>query len=328
MASDGGGFGRIQQKIRIEAKELRRGSRQMRPGAAVGEQHAGSIEGASPAQIAMGSQTLRSFIDPPQNAEQGFWPGVGDKKPRNARWKELTKPAGGDHKGRLELVSWRPQAAGLDNAGDLHAPSAFAQAGGGAASFRDQQASLKAHLPLALLLVALTTLALLFALTRSVLLPLKALLLNLLTLSAAFGVLVLIFQDGHLEGLLGFESQGALESTQPILLFALAFGLATDYGVFLLSRIKEARDAGETNREAIALGVARTGRIVTAAMLLFCVAIGAFATSRIVFIKELAVGTGIAVFLDATLVRALLVPSLMALLGEWNWWAPSLRRKP
>ena len=200
--------------------------------------------------------------------------------------------------------------------------------GGAAASFRDQQASLKAHLPLALLLVALTTLALLFALTHSVLLPLKALLLNLLTLSAAFGALVLIFQDGHLEGLLGFESQGALESTQPILLFALAFGLATDYGVFLLSRIKEARDAGETNREAVALGVERTGRIVTAAMLLFCVAIGAFATSRIVFIKELAVGTGIAVFLDATLVRALLVPSLMALLGEWNWWAPSLRRKP
>ncbi len=198
--------------------------------------------------------------------------------------------------------------------------------GGGAASFRDQQASLKAHLPLALLLVALTTLALLFALTRSVLLPLKALLLNLLTLSAAFGALVLIFQDGHLEGLLGFESQGALESTQPILLFALAFGLATDYGVFLLSRIKEAHDAGETNREAVALGVERTGRIVTAAMLLFCVAIGAFATSRIVFIKELAVGTGIAVFLDATLVRALLVPSLMALLGDWNWWAPTLRR--
>ena len=208
----------------------------------------------------------------------------------------------------------------------LEAPFPVA-VGGGAASFRDQQSSLKAHLPLALLLVALTTLALLFALTRSVLLPLKALLLNLLTLSAAFGVLVLIFQDGHLEGLLRFESQGALESTQPILLFALAFGLATDYGVFLLSRIKEARDAGEENSEAIALGVERTGRIVTAAMLLFCVAIGAFATSRIVFIKELAVGTGIAVFLDATLVRALLVPSLMALLGEWNWWAPTLRRR-
>jgi RND superfamily putative drug exporter len=145
---------------------------------------------------------------------------------------------------------------------------------------------------------------------------------NTLSLSAAFGLLVLIFQDGRLQGLLSYSSQGALESTQPILLFAIAFGLSTDYGVLLLGRIKEAHDAGTPNREAVALGVERTGRLITAAALLFCVAIGAFATSQIVFIKEIGVGTALAVLIDASIVRALLVPSLMDLLGDANWWAP------
>ena len=158
--------------------------------------------------------------------------------------------------------------------------------------------------------------------TGSVVLPMKALLMNLLTLSAAFGLLVLIFQDGHLEGLLGFTSQGALESSQPVLLFAVAFGLSTDYGVFLLTRIKEAHDGGAPNEEAVALGLERTGRIVTFAALLFVIAIGAFATSQIIFIKQLGVGTALAVLIDATIVRALLVPSLMQLLGDRNWWAP------
>ena len=126
---------------------------------------------------------------------------------------------------------------------------------------------------------------------------------------------------------LGYTSQGALESTQPVLLFALAFGLSTDYGVFLLARIKEAHDRGLPTRAAVAAGLERTGRIVSAAALLFCVAIGAFATSEIVFIKELGVGTGLAVLVDATIVRALLVPSLMALLGRWNWWAPRPLRR-
>jgi RND superfamily putative drug exporter len=196
------------------------------------------------------------------------------------------------------------------------------QVGGGTAAFMDQQASLRHSLPLALALLCTTTLAILFAMTGSVVLPIKALLMNLLTLSAAFGLLVLIFQDGRLEGLLGFTAQGALESTQPILLFCVAFGLSTDYGVFLLTRIKEARDRGEPDREAVATGLERTGRIVTFAALLFCIAIGAFATSQVVFIKELGVGTALAVLIDAFIVRALLVPSLMALLGRWNWWAP------
>ena len=163
------------------------------------------------------------------------------------------------------------------------------------------------------------------AVTRSLVLPLKALLMNVLGLSAAFGLLVLIFQDGRLEGLLNYHSQGALELTQPALLFAIAFGLATDYGVFLLSRIKEAHDDGLENREAVALGLERTGRVVTSAALLFCVAVGAFATSSIVIVKEVGIGIALAVAIDATLVRALLVPSLMALLGDWNWW-PDRRR--
>ena len=193
---------------------------------------------------------------------------------------------------------------------------------GQAAQFVDLQASLASHLPMAVAIVALATVLLLFLMTGSVVLPLKAVVMNLLTLSAAFGVLVLIFQDGRFENLLGFKSQGALESTQPVLLFAIVFGLSTDYGVYLLTRIKEAHDAGMPNSEAVAAGLQRTGRIITAAALLFCVAIGAFATSNVIFIKELGIGIAAGVIVDATVVRALLVPSLMALLGSWNWWAP------
>jgi RND superfamily putative drug exporter len=195
--------------------------------------------------------------------------------------------------------------------------------GGRAATFVDLQSSLLDHLPLALGIVACATIVILFLMTGSVLLPLKSVLMNIVTLSAAMGILVLVFQDGNLTGLLRFTRQGALESTQPVLLFAIVFGLSTDYGVFLLSRIKELRDSGLSNRESVVRGLGRTGRIVSAAALLFCVAIGAFATSEIVFIKELGVGTAIGVLLDATIVRGLLVPALMRLLGGWNWWAPS-----
>jgi len=137
-----------------------------------------------------------------------------------------------------------------------------------------------------------------------------------------FGILVLIFQHGSLQGLLSYRTTGALDATQPILLFAIAFGLATDYGVFLISRIKEAHDSRVPNNRAIAIGLERTGRIVTAAALLFSVAIGAFVTSNLVFIKELGLGIALAVLIDAFVIRGLLVPSLMALLGKWNWWAP------
>ena len=194
---------------------------------------------------------------------------------------------------------------------------------GQTAGFLDLQDSLADHLPLVLAIVAVVTLVVLFVMTGSIVLPVKQILMNALGLSAVFGILVLLFQDGRFEGLLGYTSQGGLESTQPLLLFAVVFGLSTDYGVFLLSRIKEARDAGHSDSESVAIGLERTGRIVTAAALLFCIAIGAFVTSQIVFIKELGVGTALAVLIDATIIRALLVPSLMQLLGRWNWWAPA-----
>jgi RND superfamily putative drug exporter len=198
---------------------------------------------------------------------------------------------------------------------------------GQTASFVDLEHSLKARLPAVLGVVIGATLIILFLLTGSVVLPVKAVLMNALNLSAVFGILVLVFQHGNLEGLLGYRGEGALDATQPILLFAVGFGLSTDYGVFLLSRIKEAHDAGAPNSEAVAVGLERTGRIVTAAALLFAVAIAAFATSQIVFIKELGVGTALAVLIDASIVRALLVPSLMALLGSANWWAPRPLRR-
>ncbi|MGA8988002.1 MMPL family transporter [Aeromicrobium sp.] len=199
--------------------------------------------------------------------------------------------------------------------------------GGQSAAQVDQVASIGANIPLALAILTALTFITLFLMTGSVVLPIKALLMNVLTISATFGVLVLIFQDGRLEGLLDYSSQGALESTQPVFLFAVVFGLSTDYAVFLLTRIKEARDAGAGERESVALGLQRTGRIVTAAALLFAIALGSFATSQIIFIKELGVGTALAVLIDATIVRAMLVPSLMALLGRANWWAPRPLRR-
>jgi uncharacterized membrane protein YdfJ with MMPL/SSD domain len=198
---------------------------------------------------------------------------------------------------------------------------------GQTASFVDLEHSLAVHVPAVLAIVVASTMIILFLMTGSVVLPVKAVLMNALTLSAVFGILVLVFQEGHLQGLLSFHSEGALDATQPILLFAVAFGLATDYGVFLLSRIKEARDGGASDSEAVAIGLERTGRIVTAAALLFAVAIGAFATSKLVFIKELGLGAALAVLIDASIVRALLVPSLMELLGKWNWWAPAPLRR-
>src|SRR3954447_16058918 len=202
-----------------------------------------------------------------------------------------------------------------------------AYAGGQTAEFVDLKWSLGHHLPLVFAIVVVATLVVLFLMTGSVVLPIKALLMNVLTLSATFGILVVVFQDGRLEGPLDYTSQGALESSMPVLLFAVAFGLATDYGVFLLSRIKEARDRGASDSESVAIGLERTGRIVTAAALLFSIAIGAFATSQIIFIKENGVGTAIAVLIDASIIRALLVPSLMELLGKWNWWAPRPLRR-
>jgi uncharacterized membrane protein YdfJ with MMPL/SSD domain len=167
------------------------------------------------------------------------------------------------------------------------------------------------------------TLLLLFFAFGSVVLPVKAVVMNVLSLSASFGALVWIFQDGHLSGPLGFDSTGAIEATQPILMLAMAFGLSMDYEVFLLSRIREQWDYTSDNSVAVANGLQRTGKIITSAALLLVVVIGAFATSGIVFIKMIGVGMIIAIIVDAAIVRTLLVPATMRLLGRWNWWAPA-----
>lgn len=194
--------------------------------------------------------------------------------------------------------------------------------GGATAWFVDQKAAISAHLPLALAILAAVTAGFLFLMTGSLILPIIALLMNLLTVAVAAGLLVLIFQDGHFGGLFGFTPIGGLEESNLVLLFILAFALSTDYGVFLFGRIKEAHDSGLATRDAVAYGLERTGRLVTAAALLFCVALGAFTTSHIFFVKQLGVGVPLAVAIDATFVRALLVPALMGRLGDLTWWAP------
>jgi len=194
--------------------------------------------------------------------------------------------------------------------------------GGRAAELRDLLSSLAGTLPWMGLFMVGVTLVLLFLAFGSVVLPIKAVVMNVLSLTASFGALVWIFQDGHLEGLLGFTSTGYIEATQPILMLAIAFGLSMDYEVFLLSRIREQWDRTGDNALAVATGLQRTGKIITSAALLLIVVIGAFSTSGIVFIKMIGVGMIIAILVDATIVRALLVPASMRLLGRWNWWAP------
>ena len=229
----------------------------------------------------------------------------------------------------IEVVSAAPPLAAESKqlVRELRGLDGDVQVTGFTAGFLDLKSSLVDHLPIVFGIVAALTLGILFLFTGSLVLPFKQLVMNVLGLFAMFGVLVLVFQDGRLEGLLGYTSDGAIEATQPMLLFALGFGLATDYGVFLLSRIKEARDRGHDDAEAISIGLERTGRIVTAAALLFAVAVGAFVTSEIAFIKQIGVGIALIVLIDATIIRALLVPSLMQMLGSWNWWAPGPLRR-
>jgi RND superfamily putative drug exporter len=198
---------------------------------------------------------------------------------------------------------------------------------GNTAEFIDQKQSLLDHLPLVVGLVAGATLILLFLLTGSVVLPLKTLLMNTMTLGATLGVVVLAFQDGWLDGLFDYTGPAAVEVSSLVFLFAVIFGLATDYAVLVMGRIKEEHDRGESNEQAVATGIARTGRVITAAAAMIAVVFLAFGVSSVFFMKEIAVGMAVGVLLDATVVRALLVPSLMCLLGDWNWWAPAPLRR-
>jgi putative drug exporter of the RND superfamily len=207
-------------------------------------------------------------------------------------------------------------------------PAPFgAQVTGPAAQLVDTKASLAAHLPAAAAIIATVTFLLLFLMTGSVVVPLKALLLNLLSLTAAYGAMVFVFQDGHLADVLGFTATGTIDTSMPVLMFCIAFGLSMDYEVFLLSRIKEEHDRTGDTVAAVAVGLERSGRIVTAAAALLAIVFAAFATSRVSFLQLFGVGTALAVVVDATLIRALLVPAFMRLAGQANWWAPAPLRR-
>jgi putative drug exporter of the RND superfamily len=195
--------------------------------------------------------------------------------------------------------------------------------GGDAAAFHDERNAIASQLPIAIAILVVATLLILFVLSASLVAPLLALAMNALTLAATFGLLILIFQDGRLESLLGYTSQSALDLTIPLVLAALVFAIATDYGVFLLSRIREARLAGRTEREAISGSVATVGPIVTSAAALFAVSIGIFGVSNIIVLKILGIGTACAVLADAVLVRCLLFPALLSLFGRRAWWLPA-----
>jgi trehalose monomycolate/heme transporter len=224
---------------------------------------------------------------------------------------------------------YTPQARAIaGQVRDVAAPrGATAQVGGQTAALADELSSIGATLPWMALAVVLATFVLLFLAFGSVVLPLEAIAANVLSLSAMYGVVTWIFQDGHLSGLLGFTPNGTISPTIPVLMFAIMFGLSMDYEVFLLSRIRERYDLTGDNTAAVASGLQRTGGVITSAALLLVIVIGMFSLSSITFIKLLGVGMIVALVLDATLVRLLLVPATMRLLGHANWWAPRPLRR-
>jgi RND superfamily putative drug exporter len=198
---------------------------------------------------------------------------------------------------------------------------------GGAAFLADFSHNLKTRLPLALGIMGLATLLLLFLMTGSLLVPIKAIVMNLLSLGASFGAIVWVFQDGHFASALGAEPMGGIEQWIPMLVLVFAFGLSMDYEVFLISRIKELYDEGLPNQRAVVLGVQRTGRIITSAALLIVIVFAGFGAGKMVGIKEMGIALTIAIIVDATVVRCFLVPATMSLLGELNWWAPGPLRR-
>jgi RND superfamily putative drug exporter len=198
---------------------------------------------------------------------------------------------------------------------------------GQAAFVNDFLDDVRARAPLAAGVVVIATFVLLFLLTGSVLVPVKALVLVVVSLGASFGVLVRGFQEGGLERVLSFDRTGGIETAIPVIIVALGFGLSMDYEVFLLSRIKELRDDGLPNDQAVAAGLQRTGRIITSAALVIVVVFLGFAAGELLVIKETGIGLAVTVAIDATLVRLVLVPATMTVLGEWNWWAPAPLRR-
>ncbi len=206
-------------------------------------------------------------------------------------------------------------------------PGLTMQVGGGTGEIVDVVHSMYTDFPIAIALIVLATYITLFLQFRSLILPIKAVLMNAMSIVASYGALVWIFQEGHLSGLLNFEPLGFVEASLPVVMFSLLFGLSMDYEVFLLSRVREVWDETGDNRLAVSTGLARSGRIITGAALILVVVASSFATADVVLIKALGVGIAIAVAIDATIVRALLVPATMRLLGHLNWWAPAWTKR-
>jgi len=222
-----------------------------------------------------------------------------------------------------ELRAAHPGTIGAGTPSAITPPARLnALIGGGAAEIVDVVDTISGEFPRTAAVVILATLLILAVLLRSIVLPIKAVVMNVLSILASFGALVWIFQEGNLSALLGFAPLGFVETTIPVILFCVLFGLSMDYEVFLLTRMREIYDRTGDNTAAVAGGLERSGRIITSAALIVVVVAGSFAFAEIVLIKALGVGVAIAVALDATIVRALLVPATMRLFGKWNWWSP------
>ena len=236
--------------------------------------------------------------------------------------------------GPLSYITVQPTGEAVDSSSQdlvrqvraLHPPFK-AEVAGSSAQLVDTEDAIGSRLPLAGGMIALTTLVLIFLLTGSVLIPLQAVVLNALSLSAMFGAVVWVFQEGHLSGLLNFTATGSIETTEPVLMFCVAFGLSMDYGVFLLSRIKEQYDLTGDHRGSVAFGVRRTGGVITAAAAILAVVLVAIGSSRVANVKMIGLGIALAVVMDAMFVRVLLVPSVLRLTGEASWWAPGPLRR-
>ncbi|EGD42765.1 MMPL family transporter [Nocardioides sp. NPDC057772] len=273
-----------------------------------------TLPGVSAVETATGR-----YVDGQSTAPAGEQAGVLDARYTSASgtWVAVTPSAADPAEARDVVGSVR----------DLPAPGEVL-VGGSAATLVDATETIADRLPWALGVIALSTLILLFLFTGSLLIPVKAIVTNLLSLSATFGALVYVFQEGHLRWLVGdFIPTGTLETTLPVLVFCIAFGLSMDYEVFLLSRITEAHRKGATTTEAVAQGLQRTGGLITAAAAILVTVFLALAASNLTALKVIGVGLTLAVILDATIVRALLVPAIMRLAGEANWWAPAPLRR-
>ncbi|MFI8187389.1 MMPL family transporter [Streptomyces sp. NPDC085946] len=255
-------------------------------------------------------------------------------KERIARLPEVLRVDGPLVKGDTAYFTVLPRGEAVDEpaqrlVSDLRAVDApfGTKVTGTAAVLVDSKDALAERLPEAAALVAAVTLLLVFLLTGSVLVPVQAVVLNALSLTAMFGAVVWVFQDGHLSGLLGFTSTGSIETTLPVLMFCVAFGLSMDYGVFLLSRIKEEYDHTGDHDRAVRTGLRRTGGLITAAAVILAVVMVAIGTSRVTNTKMLGLGIALAVLMDAMVVRSLLVPAVMRLTGRATWWAPAPLRR-